>query len=112
MAYGMIAGGWTLGIYFIQILWENLHIILVSYQGYVFWYTVITGFISFVICYRMGPPKNPRSKEIIKWGLQIIASILIFYSSSYREASVFIIISVTFWCYFPISAVRLLKRFW
>lgn len=112
MMYGVMIGGWTLGLYFLQMLWEHLNVILIAYQAYVFWYVVATGSISFVICYRMGPPKNQRSKDLIKWGLQLIASIMIFYSSNYREASVSIMIAVVFWQYFPISTTCWFRSFW
>lgn len=112
MMYSMLIGGWTVGIYFIQMLFENMHTILFVYQTYVFWYVVVTGFISFVVCYRLGPPKNQRSKDLIKWGLQLIANIMIFYSSAYQEATVGIII-VAFCCYyFPLTFIRRLRGFW
>lgn len=112
MMYGMMIGGWTLAIYFTQILWENLQMILVTYQAYVFWYIVSTGFISFIICYRLGPPKNERSKNLIKWSLQLAANIMIFYSSHYREASVAFVILLITWYYFPGSIVGWLHRKW
>lgn len=112
MMYGVMIGGWTLGLYFLQMLWEHLNVILIAYQAYVFWYVIATGFVSFVICYRMGPPKNQRSKDLIKWGLQLMANIMIFYSSNYREASVSIMIAAIFWQYFPVSTTSIVRRFW
>lgn len=112
MMYGMMIGGWTLAIYFTQMLLDNMQMILVTYQAYVFWYIVSTGFISFVICYRMGPPKNQRSKDLIKWGLQLAANIMVFYSSHFREASVAIMILLICWYYFPTSIIRWSHRIW
>lgn len=112
MMYGMMIGGWTLGIYFIQMLFENLHTIFVVYQTYVFWYVIATGFLSFVVCYRWGPPKNQRSKDLIKWGLQIIANSMIFYSSNYRTASVSIMILAISFYYFPLTLIRKLRGYW
>lgn len=116
MMYGVLIGGWTIGIYIIQRLWENVQLILMTYQSYVFWYILITGTISFVFCYRLGPPKNKRSKNLIKWGLQLIALLLIYFSSQFEEASVAFIILTFVTHYFPRSwlwRVRLayLKRF-
>ena len=110
--YGMMLTGWTLGLYFLQMLWENIQLILVTYHSYVFWYIITTGFISFIICYRMGPPKNQRSKDLIKWGLQLMANVMIFYSSSYREVSVAIMILVVCWYYLPLGWINVLKGFW
>lgn len=112
MMYGIMVGGWTLGLYFTQMLLDNIQVILVTYQAYVFWYIVTTGFISFVICYRMGPPKNQRSKDLIKWGLQLAANIMIFYSSHFREASVGVMIVVLGWTYFPIRWLSFVRGFW
>lgn len=36
--YGVMASGWTLAIYFAQMIFENIQPILVTYQTYVFWY--------------------------------------------------------------------------
>lgn len=110
--YGILIGGWTVGLYFIQMIFENLHTILFVYQTYVFWYVIITGFLSFVVCYRMGPPKNQRSKDLIKWSLQLAANIMIFYSSSYHEASVGIMIITIFAYYFPITLIQKCRGFW
>lgn len=71
MMLGFVAGGWTLSVYFARLLWENVQMILVTYQMYVFWYAIVTGFISFIICYRFGPPKNQKSINIIQWALQV-----------------------------------------
>ncbi|XP_058444841.1 nuclear envelope integral membrane protein [Malaya genurostris] len=103
MMYGVMLGGWTLGIYFAQMLIDNVRIIFVTYQVYVFWYILTTGFISFVICYRMGPPKNQRSKDLIKWSLQLAALGAIFFSSAFREASTGICIAIIICYYFPRS---------
>lgn len=69
--YGVLVGGWSLGLYFAQLLWDNFQLILMNYQIYALYYILITGFISFVVCYRYGPPQNQRSKDCIKWGLQV-----------------------------------------
>ncbi|CAD7089920.1 unnamed protein product [Hermetia illucens] len=103
MMYGVLIGGWTVAIYFGQMLWENLQMILVTYKSYVFWYILVTGFTSFVVCYRLGPPKNKRSRDLIKWGLQLASLVMIFYSSDYQEASAAINILVVLSYYFPRS---------
>lgn len=46
--YGVIGAGWTIVIYFLQILWDNLKTIMSTYQTYVVWYIAITGTISFI----------------------------------------------------------------
>ena len=101
--YGVLASGWTLAFYFANMIFENIQPILITYQTYVVWYIVGTGCISFIVCYQMGPPKNERSKDLIKWGLQLISLISIFFSSELYEATLGIIVSSLFLYYFPLS---------
>ncbi|XP_055541490.1 nuclear envelope integral membrane protein [Wyeomyia smithii] len=112
MMYGVMLGGWTLGIYFAQLLFDNVRLIFVTYQVYVFWYILITGFISFVICYRLGPPKNQRSKNLIKWSLQLAALAAIFFSSAYREATTGFCIGIAICYYFPRSILLKVRSFY
>lgn len=36
--------------------------------------------ISFAVCYRFGPPSDVRTVNIIKWALQLLALIGIYFS--------------------------------
>lgn len=99
--YGVVIGGWTVGFYVIKMLWNNLQMIMLTYRNYVCWYIVITGMISFLFCYRWGPPKNRRSKDIIKWLLQLISLALIYCSSNFKEAITAIIAMTVILYYFP-----------
>lgn len=103
MMYGVLIGGWTIGLYVIQMLWDNLQLIVLTYRTYVFWYICITGIVSFFFCYRWGPPTNKRSKNIIKWLLQLMSLVLIYLSSRYEEATAAIIIITLVLYYFPRS---------
>lgn len=58
-------------MYVFQQVWENLRTIIASYQTYMFWYTLVVSFVSFLVCYRIGPPRNERSKNIVMWTLQV-----------------------------------------
>lgn len=112
MMYGAMIGGWGLSFYFGQMVYENLRVILVTHQMYVFWYVFVSGVVSFVICYRMGPPKNERSKNLIKWGLQTAAMLLIFYSSHFQEATVGINILIGLIYHFPTQYIARGKTYW
>lgn len=101
--YSALATGWTLVFYFASIIFENIQTILFNYQSYVMWYFVGTGCISFIICYQVGPPENTRSKDLIKWGLQFISLISIYFSSEFHEATLGIIASSLFLYYIPLS---------
>lgn len=112
MMYGVILCGWSLALYLFQILWDNIQVIFITYRTYVFWYILLTGFISFIICYRLGPPENQRSRDLIKWGLQLISLIMIFYSSEFQEASSAIILLALILYYFPNSLLKKLKSYY
>lgn len=87
LMYGVLGCGWTVVIYFLQMLWENLRIILLNYKAYVIYYILSTGFISFIIFYRWGPIENQRTRNLIRWTLQICGLVLMFFSSHYQEAA-------------------------
>ncbi|CAH1407213.1 unnamed protein product [Nezara viridula] len=87
MMYSFLVGGWTIGLYLFQFLWDNIRTIALEYQSYVFYYIIATGVISFIICYRIGPVSDPRSINIIKWLMQAVGLGLIFMSSDFKEAT-------------------------
>jgi NEMP family len=112
LMYGVLASGWTLAAYFAQIVFENIQPILISYQKYVCIYVLSTSFISFGICYYKGPPKNKRSKNLIKWTLQACGLISIFFASEYREATAGVIACSIFLYYFPLGIFGGFRRIW
>ena len=69
--YLMVATGYTMSFYLAQVLWENAQLIAMQYRDWVVWYILTTSLLSFVICYRLGPVTNPRTKKIIQWFLQV-----------------------------------------
>ncbi|RZC32809.1 transmembrane protein 194A, partial [Asbolus verrucosus] len=85
--YGVAACGWTVGIYILQLLWDNIRVILLNYKTYVLWYALITGVISFIICYRWGPVENERSRNLIRWTLQGLGLGAMFWSTHFQEAA-------------------------
>lgn len=110
--YSVVVGGWAIGIYILQLIWENLRVILTNYTNYILYYMLTTGVISFVICYRMGPPTNPRSKNLIKWTLQMIGLIMVFNCSHYQEASMGIVVMVLISYNIPHSWISKSKTLW
>ncbi|XP_022234126.1 nuclear envelope integral membrane protein 1 [Drosophila obscura] len=103
MMYGVLIGGWTIGLYILKQLADNMRLILLTYRDYVVWYLIITGLISFLICYRIGPPKNPRSQNIIMWLLQAVGGALAYFSSWHSSGVLFLMVSVFAAYYFPQS---------
>lgn len=112
MMYGFVIGGWTVGVYLLQLLWDNFRLIITTYKSYVMWYVLATGVISFVICYRLGPVSNPRSKDIIKWTLQTLALFMIFHSSHFREAAMGIIVILLISYNIPRAWISKSQTYW
>ncbi|KAK4881003.1 hypothetical protein RN001_004322 [Aquatica leii] len=97
MMYGVAICGWTIGVYVLELLRENIRTIIVVYYNYVIWYAVVTGLISFIICYRWGPVTNERTRNLIRWSLQALGLVAIFHSTNFQEAAViqiFLVISL------------------
>nr|CAD7264876.1 unnamed protein product [Timema shepardi] len=70
LLYGLALGCSTLGIFVFHSIWLYVHSIIFEYSNQVLTYILVTGLVSFVMCYRMGPPTDPRSRNIIKWTIQ------------------------------------------
>ncbi|CAH2105866.1 unnamed protein product [Euphydryas editha] len=112
LTYGLLIGGWTVGVYLVQQLWENIRSIMATYRAYLFWYTLIAGFVSFVVCYRIGPPKNQRSKNLVMWTLQGVGAIVTVFSSQYQEASTAVTVVSLGAKYFPKSILYYIQGYW
>ncbi|XP_050343437.1 nuclear envelope integral membrane protein 1 [Nymphalis io] len=112
LTYGLLIGGWTVGVYLVQQMWENIRGIMAAYQSYIFWYILMAGFISFVVCYRIGPPKNQRSKNLVMWTLQGVGVVVIIFSSQYQEASTAVTVITLGTKYFPKSILYYIQGYW
>lgn len=104
--------GWTLAAYLGQIIFDNIQSILMSYQTYILMYVLASSIISFSICYYKGPPKNTRSQDLIKWSLQLLGLLMIFFCSDLREATLGIIAASFFLYYVPLDFFGGIRRFW
>lgn len=110
--YGVLVTGWSLAAYLGQVMFDNIQNILISYQKYVALYVLFASIISFAVCYYKGPPKNVRSTNLIKWGLQLIGLLMIFFSSDLREATIGIAIASIFFYYSPLNFLGGVRRWW
>lgn len=110
MMYGVMVGGWTISLYLISRFMENIQMILTTYQTFLIWYTIVVGIISFIVSYRMGPPQDPRSRNIIKWVLQLIALICDFFSSDLTEATIMIGVLMIICHYVPMGRLNFLSK--
>ncbi|XP_025832391.1 nuclear envelope integral membrane protein 1 isoform X2 [Agrilus planipennis] len=112
MVYGVAVCGWTVGVYFAQLVWENMQIILLNYQMYVAWYILGTGLISFIVCYRWGPVTNQRTKNLIRWTLQGVGLLAVFFSSHFQEAAMGQVIILLTLHNFPDKWIKMTKTYW
>ena len=72
---------YSLSVYFITSLWMNVKSYLIDNHVYVLGYLVLSGAISFAVCYRMGPVENQRTLNLVQWSMQLFALVLIYLSS-------------------------------
>ncbi|GIY59822.1 nuclear envelope integral membrane protein 1 [Caerostris extrusa] len=91
-SYAVLLFGYSFVLYIFQMVWKDLNDIISKYMDLLLAYCLIAGFISFLLCYRLGPVQNIRTLNIIQWCMQIIATLLIYLSSEYREVSTAIIL--------------------
>ncbi|KAF5299263.1 hypothetical protein FQA39_LY02436 [Lamprigera yunnana] len=110
--YGIALCGWTIGVYILELLRENIRTIIYVYYDYVIWYGVITGIISFLVCYKWGPVTNVRTKNIIKWSLQGLGLIAVFNSTRFQEAAMAQIVLVIALYNFPTRWFYKSKSYW
>ncbi|XP_077497160.1 nuclear envelope integral membrane protein-like [Amblyomma americanum] len=85
--YSVIFFGWSLVLYLLQLLWSNVYQVLAEYKSVLAGYIAFTALLSFAICYRVGPPTNPRTLNLIQWSLQLVALAGVVTSSEMREAT-------------------------
>lgn len=80
------------------LLRSNLYENLIHYKHSVIGYLIFSAVVSFAICYRFGPPSNPKTLNLIQWSVQLAATALVYFSSEARLASgtVVILMIVTY----------------
>ena len=59
MAYGILLGGWSMTLYFLQYVWENVQTLLESYYWHIVGYFGMAGVLSFAYCYYKVSLHNP-----------------------------------------------------
>uniref|UniRef100_A0A1Y1KIZ8 Nuclear envelope integral membrane protein 1 n=2 Tax=Photinus pyralis TaxID=7054 RepID=A0A1Y1KIZ8_PHOPY len=112
LVYGVAVFGWTIGVYMLELLRENIKSVVLIYYEYLIWYTIIMGLISFVVCYRWGPVTNERTRNLIRWSLQALGLVLVLNSTHFQEAAVGQIAIIIFIYNFPTKWVTRSKTYW
>lgn len=101
MMLGTVLGGWALLWYCLQAAWDNALALCTQYQMYVFYYVCAAAAVSFVACYRIGPPTNERSVDIVRVSLQLAGAALVYASSEHTRAAVAAMLALAVWYYVP-----------
>ena len=102
LRYWMVAM-YSLSAYFLTSLWMNVQSYLIDNHVYVLGYLVVSGAISFAVCYRMGPVENGRTLDLVQWSMQFFALVLIYLSSYHQVASLTIALAILLWSSIPDS---------
>ncbi|XP_076342086.1 nuclear envelope integral membrane protein-like [Tachypleus tridentatus] len=111
-AYTVMLFGWSLVLYSLQLVWNNIRDITQKYHVVLLGYITVASLISFAVCYRYGPVTDYRSLNLIQWTLQLISLVSIFYSSELREVSTAIIIVILIVYNIPKSWIAKAKTLW
>lgn len=110
VAYSVLLGGWSFSFYLIYALWQNLSTVLLRYQKWVGVYLVSVTLLSFGVCYRLGPPRDPRSLNLLQWSMQLVSLLLIFASSQIPEMGLAAVGALLFVHNIPSSLIERLVR--
>ncbi|KAK8785645.1 nuclear envelope integral membrane protein-like [Amblyomma americanum] len=90
--YAVLAFGWTVVLSWLDSLWSNAHDVLANYLHLVVGYAVASALVSFAVCYRFGPPSNPRTLDLIQWSLQLAAAACVYFSSDRRDVTAAVVV--------------------
>lgn len=110
--YAVVCFGWSLVLYLLQLLWSNVYQVLADYKNVLAGYIAFTALVSFAVCYRVGPPTNPRTLDLIQWSLQLAALGGVITSSELREATCAIVLAMLVAYNFPPKWSAKLKTWW
>ena len=100
--FSWVGVAYSLAVYLMTRTWYNIKEYLTEqYFHLVIGYIFIAGLISFAVIYRMGPPSDHRTLNLITWSMQLVALCMIFLSSYHQTASLALIIAVVSWAAIP-----------
>ena len=93
---------YSLSVYMITKTWFNMKEWLTEqYFHYVVGYILVVSLVSFGFIYRVGLPSDNRTLNLIQWTMQLVASIMVLFSSYHTAASLSVMMSVITWYNIP-----------
>lgn len=103
--FSWIGLAYSLSVYLLTSAWFNLKDYLTAeYYHWVLAYTLGAGIVSFGVIYRLGPPENPRTLNLIQWAMQGLALAAVVLSSHHQAASLLLALLLLAWAAVPTSA--------
>ncbi|XP_067880987.1 nuclear envelope integral membrane protein 1 isoform X2 [Heterodontus francisci] len=90
--YLLVAGGWSVSLYLIQVTLRNLQLLLREYLQYVLGYVIISAFVSFAVCYKYGPLEEERNVNLLNWALQLIGLLLMYCGIQVQQVALALIV--------------------
>jgi hypothetical protein len=113
---GILTGGYTLFASFFYWFWNHALEVAISNWQYVTAYIIVAALISFAVLYRMAPPTNERTLNLIQWTVQLGGVACIFLSFPMREVGVasvaitLLLYNFTGWCSIVFAPLFLVYR--
>ena len=93
---------YSLSVYLMTRTWFNIKEYLTEqYIHLVVGYVLVAGLVSFAVIYRLGPPSNPRTLNLVQWAMQFVALIMVVMSSYHQPASFLLAICMLVWSSIP-----------
>ncbi|XP_072349827.1 nuclear envelope integral membrane protein 1 isoform X1 [Scyliorhinus torazame] len=90
--YLLVAGGWSVSLYLIQVTLRNLQFLVREYWPYVLGYVMISAFVSFAVCYKYGPLEEDRSVNLLNWTLQLLGLLLMYFGIQVQQVALAFIV--------------------
>lgn len=115
--FSWIGVAYSFSIYLMTRTWFNIKEWLTTeYYIWVVGYVLCAGIVSFAVVYRMGPPTNHRTLNLIQWSMQLASLVTIVMSSYFQSASLLLALLLVFWAAIPPSfksavQTRVIKTF-
>ena len=100
--FSWVGVAYSLSVYLMTRTWFNIKEYLTEqYFHLVVGYVGVAGLLSFAFIYRMGPPSDHRTLNLITWSMQFVSLVMIYLSSYNQHASVACIILIVSWAAIP-----------
>merc|ERR1712055_1231502 len=100
--FSWIGVAYSLSVCLMTRTWFNIKEWLTTeYYHWVIAYVLGAGVVSFAVIYRLGPPSNPRTLNLIQWAMQLAGLATVVLSSYHQAASLLVALLLLSWAAIP-----------